>query len=271
MLAERGHEVRIFEAAPQPGGQVLLAAQQWRRDLVGAIDWRLSELEILGVQIECNRFVDASDVAELDPDLVLLATGGIPQTDFGPGAELALSAWDIVSRQVKPEGEVLVWDNTGRHPALLATQVAQEAGAEVQLTGIDVTIGQDLAYPESTRWLKEFAISGLRPEGNMRLTGLAREGNRLRASVMNELTHQITERVVDQVVVEMGTIPMDDLFEELRGASGNDGVTHQHALRDLKPQPRARAGYELHRIGDALASRNIHAAVYDALRLCSMA
>jgi len=28
------------------------------------------------------------------------------------------------------------------------------------------------------------------------------------------------------------------------------------------------ARFELHRIGDAVASRNIHAAVYDALRLC---
>jgi hypothetical protein len=28
------------------------------------------------------------------------------------------------------------------------------------------------------------------------------------------------------------------------------------------------AGYQLFRIGDAVASRNIHAAIYDALRLC---
>ncbi|WP_294613907.1 hypothetical protein [uncultured Roseovarius sp.] len=168
-------------------------------------------------------------------------------------------------------GDVLIWDNTGRHPALLAAQVAQAEGANVRLTTIDVNIGQDLVYPESTRWHKEFAKSGLRPEGNLRLTGVTRKGNKLEATLMNELTHDIERQIYDQVIVEMGTIPMNELFDELRGQSANDGVTDLHALKNLEPQPRRGKGYELHRIGDAQSSRNIHAAVYDALRLCSVA
>jgi len=270
VLAERGHRVRIFEAAPRPGGQLLLAASSWRRDLIGIIEWRLAELEILGVQVECNRFVEPDEIMALNPDLVILATGGIPQTGFGPGEDLVLSAWDIIGRQVKPAGEVLIWDNTGRHPALLAAGAALAEGARVQLATIDTTVAQDLVYPESTRWHKEFAKADLRPQGHLRLTSVARQGNRLEATLLNELTHESERRLVDQVVVEMGTFPMDNLFEELRGKAGNKGVTDIHALRDLKPQPRAAEGFELHRIGDALASRNVHAAVYDALRLCSV-
>ena len=270
VLAERGHKVRVFEAAPQPGGQLLLAANGWRRDLVGIIDWRLAELEILGVQIECNRYMDAADILELDADLVILATGGVPQTAFGPGEELVLSAWDIVGRQVRPQGDVLVWDNTGRHPALLAAQTAMNEGARVQLATIDTNIGQDLVYPEIIRWHKEFTKAGLRADPHLRLTEVRKNGNRLEAVLINELTHESENRVVDQVVVEMGTIPIDDAFAELRGHSGNDGVTDLHALKNLSPQPMARAGFELHRIGDAQASRNVHAAIYDALRLCSV-
>ncbi len=52
VLAERGHEVTVHEAAAQAGGQVNLAAEcDWRRDLVGVIDWRLAELDRLGVEI----------------------------------------------------------------------------------------------------------------------------------------------------------------------------------------------------------------------------
>ncbi|KRS10832.1 N-methylproline demethylase [Roseovarius atlanticus] len=271
VLAERGHEVQVFEAAAQPGGQVLLAASDWRRDLIGIIDWRLAELEALGVSIDCNRFMDSDSIAALEPDLVILATGGIPQTDFGSGSDLVLSAWDLVGRQVKPASDVLIWDNTGRHPALLAAHAAQADGAKVRLTTIDVTIGQDLAYPESTRWHKEFARTGLRPEGNLRLTGVVRKGNKLEATLMNELTHVTEAQLFDQVIVEMGTIPMNELFEELRDQSANGGVTDLHALKELRAQPRKGQGFELHRIGDAQASRNIHAAVYDALRLCSVA
>lgn len=270
VLAERGHKVQVFEAAPEPGGQLLLAASDWRRDLIGIVDWRLAELEILGVQIDCNRYMDASDILELNPDLVILATGGIPQTAFGPGEEFVLSAWDIVGRQVKPQGDVLVWDNTGRHPALLAVQTAMNAGARVQLATIDTTIGQDLVYPEVIRWNKEFAKAGFRAEPHLRLAEVRKSGNRLEAVLMNELTHLTEERIVDQVVVDMGTIPIDDTFIELRERSGNDGVTDLHALKELVPQPVTRDGFELHRIGDALASRNVHAAIYDALRLCSV-
>ncbi|WOI56848.1 NAD(P)-binding protein [Palleronia sp. LCG004] len=271
ILGLRGHEVRIFDAAARPGGQVILAANDWRRDLIAIVDWRIAELRALGIEVECNRFVEPSDIREMDPDLALLATGGLPQTEFGPGDDLVLSAWDIVGRQVPPAAEILVWDNTGRHPALLAAHMAKSEGAEVQLATIDTNIGQDLVYPETFRWQKEFAKLGLKPDGNLRLTAVRREGNRLEATLVNELTHGVERRLVDQVVVEMGTVPMDDLFADLREEASNDGVTDIHALRDGLRQPTRGPGYELHRIGDAQSSRNIHAAIYDAVRLCRTA
>jgi len=270
ILAERGHDVSIFEAAPQPGGQLLLAASGWRKDLVGIVDWRLGELERLGVPVQCNRFMEPEDITALDPDLVILATGGIPQTDFGDGADLVLSAWDVVGRQVKAQGDVLIWDGTGRHPALLAAFSAMEQGADVQLTTIDGGVAEDLVYPEATRWQKDMAKTGLRSDGHLRLVKVSREGNRLAATLLNELTHEHQTRVVDQVVVEMGTLTMDDLFDALKEGASNGGKTDIHALKALRPQPRPQSGFELHRIGDALSSRNVHAAVYDALRLCSV-
>jgi len=63
-----------------------------------------------------------------------------------------------------------------------------------------------------------------------------------------------------------------ELFDALRGDSVNDGVTELEALLDRRPQlaVTSRGGaFELHRIGDAVTSRNVHGAVYDALRLCS--
>jgi hypothetical protein len=74
-----------------------------------------------------------------------------------------------------------------------------------------------------------------------------------------------------QVVIENGTVPMGEVFGGLRARSRNDGVTDIHALLDGHPQlatPPPPGEFELHRIGDAVSSRNVHAAVYDALRLC---
>jgi hypothetical protein len=53
--------------------------------------------------------------------------------------------------------------------------------------------------------------------------------------------------------------------------SSNLGEVDQQALLDLRQQQVRRnpdGRYQLFRIGDAVASRNIHAAVFDAYRLC---
>jgi hypothetical protein len=73
------------------------------------------------------------------------------------------------------------------------------------------------------------------------------------------------------LVVEQGSLPSDELYFSLVAGSSNLGEVDQRALLDLQPQQVRRnpdGGYQLFRIGDAVASRNIHAAVFDAYRLC---
>ena len=71
-------------------------------------------------------------------------------------------------------------------------------------------------------------------------------------------------------MVEHGTLPLDELYFALKPGSRNLGEIDHGALIANRSQDLVRnsAGtYALYRIGDAVASRNIHAAVYDALRL----
>jgi len=70
VAAERGHRVSLLEATPQLGGQLLLAARAgWRRDMISVVDWRISELEHLGVQVHYNNYADGDDVLAFDPDV----------------------------------------------------------------------------------------------------------------------------------------------------------------------------------------------------------
>jgi hypothetical protein len=73
------------------------------------------------------------------------------------------------------------------------------------------------------------------------------------------------------VVVEHGTLPLDDLYHELREDSTNGGEVDLEALISNRPQQlvtNPEGAFQLFRVGDAVASRNIHAAIYDSLRLC---
>jgi hypothetical protein len=71
-------------------------------------------------------------------------------------------------------------------------------------------------------------------------------------------------------VVNHGTLPLDDLYHDLRPFSRNGGAVDHDALIAGRPQAldvNADGAFQLFRIGDAVSSRNIHAAVHDALRL----
>jgi NADPH-dependent 2,4-dienoyl-CoA reductase/sulfur reductase-like enzyme len=103
-----------------------------------------------------------------------------------------------------------------------------------------------------------------------RLTSVERDGTQLLAKLGSDYGGVLKERRVDQVVVNHGTRPLDELYFELKPLSSNQGAVDYTALLSGQAQPtstKAPSGFQLFRIGDAVAARNIHAAVYDALRL----
>lgn len=271
VAAERGHQVTVFEAADRAGGQVnLLAANLRRREMAGIVDWRLAELDRLGVTIRYNLYAEAGDVLAEDPDMVVIATGGLPQPPEMAGSDLAVSSWDILSGAVKPAARVLVYDDNGGHPGMSAAEVIARAGAALELVSPERFFAPDMGGLNHAPYAAAFAETGTRVTINTRLTALRRDGNELVATLGSDYVRGATgERRVDQVVVEHGTAALDDLFHALKPLSRNRGAIDYPALLaggDPFPQPDPEARLTLYRIGDAVASRNVHAAIYDALR-----
>jgi 2,4-dienoyl-CoA reductase-like NADH-dependent reductase (Old Yellow Enzyme family) len=272
VAAERGHAVVVLEVANQLGGQVLVAARAgWRRDLIGIIDWRIAELEHLGVKVHLNLHASPRDVIELEPDVVILATGGLPDLEWLDGAEHCLSVWDVLTGHAPPIREVLIYDGTGDHQALSCADHLAGEGREVTLITPDMLLGQNLGTLERVIYRKRFYELGIKAIYDQRLVQVALGGNGLKATFLNELTGETIEHQTGQVVVEHGTVPFDELYQALRDRSSNNGVTDIAALIAKRPQAKganAAGQFELYCIGDAVASRNIHMAIFDAFRLC---
>jgi 2,4-dienoyl-CoA reductase-like NADH-dependent reductase (Old Yellow Enzyme family) len=271
VAAERGHKVVLFEAASQLGGQIRMAVRaSWRKDLIGVVDWRQAELDRLGVEIRLNAFAESADIIGEAPDVVVVATGGTPDLDWLDGAEHCTSVWDALTGNARLAAEIIVYDGTGRHPAPQFAERAVLEGRQISLVSLDAQLAMELTYAERAIWKKRIYELGVPTLFDHQLEKVERRGNRVTAIFRNLMTEAAIERSADQIVVEHGTLPADGLFQDLRAQSANDGVTDIDALLELRPQPcvAARSGaFELHRIGDAAASRNIHTAILDALRL----
>ena len=271
VAAERGHRVVVFEAAAQPGGQVRLCAQSKRRaEMIGIVDWRMAQCAAMGVEFRFNTWAEGAEVLAESPDVVIVATGGMPEKDIlKSGNELTVSAWDILTGDVKPGANVLLFDDAGDHVALQAAQLLAEAGAKVEIMTPDRSFAPDVMAMNLVPYMRALQNKDVTFTVTYRLTSVERDGNLIKANVDSDYMKLGKVGHYDQVVVNHGTQPLADLYFDLKPLSENLGAVDYEALIALQPQTRlgGPAGFRLFRIGDAVAARNIHAAIYDALRL----
>jgi N-methyl-L-proline demethylase len=189
------------------------------------------------------------------------------------GEDLVTSSWDILAGAVKPSGPVLLFDDNGGHPGMSAAEVIAASGVELELVSPERFFAPEMGGMNHVPYAKAFAEKQVKVTINTRLKSVRREGNGLTAVLGSDYSDTTVERRVAQVVVEHGTQANADLFLELKPLSRNLGAVDYKALiaRQLPLAVRNEGGtFDLVRIGDAVSSRNIHAAIYDALRLCSI-
>lgn len=271
VAAERGHEVTVFEAAGEPGGQVRLTALTKRRsEMIGIIDWRMAQCAARDVDFRFNTWAEAADVLALKPDVVIIATGGLPAKDILDfGNDLTVSAWDILSGDVKPGQNVLLFDDAGDHTALQAAQFLAEAGSVVEVMTPDRTFAPEVMAMNLVPYMRALQDKAVTFTVTYRLSGVEKDGNRLKATVGSDYMKLAQERHFDQVVVNHGTQPLADIYFDLKPLSENLGAVDYEAFVAGNPQPGGKgpAGFRLYRIGDAVEARNTHAAIYEAMRL----
>ncbi len=266
--AMRGHDVTVFEAADKPGGQIRLTAQnKRRREMIGIIDWRMAQCAARDVDFRFNTYAEAADIITLSPDVVIIATGGLPHTEvLSAGNDLVVSSWDIIAGDVKPGTRVLIYDDAGDHPALQAAEVIATSGAYVEVMTPDRTFSPDIMSMNLSPYMRALQKHDVRFTVTYRLLSVQRDGNQLKATIGTDYSDHLEHRHFDQIVVNHGTMPLDELYYSLKEQSFNRGETDPDALVAGRAQP-SRDGFTLYRIGDAVSARNIHAAIYDALRL----
>lgn len=274
VAAERGHDVTVFEAQPDPGGQIRLTAQSdRRREMISIIDWRMTQCAARDVEFRFNTWAEAGDVTVLNPDVVVIATGGLPNVELfetGRDQDLVVPAWDLISGDVKPGQNVLIYDESGDHPGLMAAEVAANAGARVEVMTPDRTFAPDIMAMNLVPYMRSLQSKDVTFTVTRRLKDVLRSGNQLQAVIGTDYSDHEHRQTYDQVVVNYGTLPLADLYFDLKPLSSNLGRVDYDALIAGNAQTVAanpEGGFQLFRIGDAVSARNTHAAIYDALRL----
>ena len=276
VAAERGHQVTVFEASAEAGGQLRLAAlSKRRRDMIGIVDWRMSQCEKMGVIFKFNTYAESAEIQAEKPDVVIIATGGWADTNvLETENDLVVSSWDIISGHEVPGKNVLIFDDAGDHPALQAAEVIANTGAQLEIMTPDRSFSPEVMAMNLVPYMRSLQDKDVTFTVTRRLMDVerdeSRESDQLKAIIGTDYSDLRQAQYYDQVVVNHGTLPIDDLYFELKPLSSNLGAVDYDAIIDGKRQDmnsNPSGNFQLFRIGDAVSARNTHAAIYDALRL----
>ena len=275
IAAERGHEVIVFEAAPDPGGQIRLCTKSARRkDMMGIIDWRMQQCIKKNVKFNFNIIAEVQDVINENPDTIIIATGGMPNLELfetKKDLENVFTSWDIISGDVKLAENILIYDEAGDHTAMQSAEIAIEKGSTVEFMTPDRLISSEIMGMNLTPYLKNLQNKKITYSIAKRLIDVSIKGNKLNATIGSDYDENFKHNsIYDQIFLNYGVKPLDELYFNLVSFSKNEGEVNytkfikgeiQNIIKNKNNK------FNLYRIGDAVSSRNIHAAIYDALRL----
>ncbi|EKT4524983.1 FAD-dependent oxidoreductase [Pseudomonas putida] len=241
VAAARGHEVTLYEAGPQLGGQVLLAQLLPRRSEFGGASTNLQrEMELAGVRVVRNTRVDRALVERERPDLVIAATGATPYwpTFERDGQMQVVDAWQVLRNQAPLGRSVLVvdWRSDWIGPGI-AERLVRE-GHQVQLAVNGTHCGENLPLYVRDQMAGELHRLGIAITPYARLYGCDDNTVYLLHTASGE---PMIFEGIDTLVLCLGHQPQDTLGEELAGL------------------------VEVRRVGDCLAPRTVEEAIHDGL------
>lgn len=275
IAGERGHEVIVFEAAPDPGGQIRLCAKSERRkDMLGIIDWRMQQCAKKNVKFNFNVVAESQDVLVEKPDTVIIATGGMPNLELfetKKDLENVYTSWDIISGDIKLSDNILIYDEAGDHTGMQSAEIAIKEGSTVEFMTPDRLISSEIMGMNLTPYLKNLQDKKITYSIAKRLLDVSIKGNKLNALIGSDYDENFKyNSSYDQVFLNYGIKPLDELYYSLVPFSKNKGEVDYNKFINGDEQDIIKSDnnkFNLFRIGDAVSSRNIHAAIYDALRL----
>jgi len=145
VAARRGHNVQLFERQPKLGGQMNLGSvSNFKRELLNLIGFQKRQLERFKVKCHLSYEVTVETIKQINPDVVVLATGSIPLSPSIEGieSEIVVPIGSILNSQ-RPIPKKTVIIGGGSSGCEIALHLS-EYGSPVTIVEILPKIGGDL-------------------------------------------------------------------------------------------------------------------------------
>jgi 2,4-dienoyl-CoA reductase (NADPH2) len=234
VAALRGHQVMLYEKERRLGGALPTAALVKGleiEDLPAIVHYLENQMIKLGVKIRTGEEFKLSFIDQVKPDVVILATGGIPTLPKIPGIDgrnVAKSSdlyekLKIFLRFLGPgtlRWLTKFWMPIGREVVILGGQIAGcqlaeymvKRGRKVTIVEADQILGEGLILERKNRLFSWFRKKGVTMMSGVKYEGITNEGLIITTKEGNKLTLQ-----ADTIVPAVPLMPNTDLLNSLKG------------------------------------------------------
>jgi len=212
---ERGLEVTLAEASATLGGQIPLASSiESRAELGTIIDFQIDELQRLEVDVRLETTMDASAIDDLEPDVVIIATGSQPRTSpfSSDGSIPVIAPIEVMgSPKTYAKKNVIVVDQVAHFPAYAPAEALKDVGAEVTILTPKLFVGSLLDQATMVRTLRRLANKGIQMIPNTAVVNIS-DGL---LHVQDTLSGQTRTENADVIIAAVGNQTIDSLANEL--------------------------------------------------------
>lgn len=241
VASERGHNVNLYEKEKELGGQVTVAhVPPDKSELKSIIDYRSQKIKNSGVKVVMNKEVTVDDIKIIKPDVVIIATGGLPVKPNIQGLERnhVVFAWDVLNGSVSVGENALVIGG-GAVGAETADYLALQ-GKNVTIIEMLEEIASDMPFVTRMELLERLKKS-VTIMTSTKLCRIDQDEIIIERSGQEEKLN-----LIDTVVLAIGTRPINVLAEKI-------------SEEKLKIQ--------VYTIGDAVKPRKIQQALAEGLAI----
>jgi mycofactocin system FadH/OYE family oxidoreductase 2 len=252
IAAKRGHHVTLIEQGAELGGQVRLAATAPHHAEWGQIVSHLAaQVARLGVNVRLNTQADAAMILAERPDAVIIATGSGP----GPlpfalkGNTSVLNEWQVLTNEQPANQNVLLYDLGVKFEGAAVAETLAARGNRVQWVTPTFVVGAEIDPTSIGPLRRRLAEHGVQTTPEHTII----EVNDEAVVLFNVLSHRVT---AISTALNAGVPHIESIV-----IAGNK-ASHNSLYHELEGKVPA-----LYSGGDAIAPRNVYAAVVDGERI----
>jgi 2,4-dienoyl-CoA reductase-like NADH-dependent reductase (Old Yellow Enzyme family)/thioredoxin reductase len=246
-LAERGHQVALYDRGSEVGGQLLTVEKaSGREEWQDVYRFHKREIDRLGVELHLETELTAEDILALEPGRVVIATGSTPRVqpfDYLPrveGIENALNVRDVLDGKATTGETVAIYAGDNNLQALTLADTLLDQGKTVHIICPSDMPGKNAEPLTLGVVIQRLVKKGL---AGMILEGVITRFDGAKVSGVASVVEYEFEVPCDTFISSFGGDADGGLYFELKGK------------------------VDVHRVGDAVAPRTADSAIFDGAKI----